>query len=95
MSHFVDWIKGFALAWGGPGLFLIGYLDSSFLSFPEVNDLLIVWMVTQHKHRLAVLRVHGDGGIGARMPDALLHRTEGRRGVSANAAFTSATSTGA
>jgi membrane protein YqaA with SNARE-associated domain len=52
MGHFVDWIKGFALAWGGPGLFLIGYLDSSFLSFPEVNDLLIVWMVTQHKHRL-------------------------------------------
>src|SRR6478752_6646093 len=46
MSRFVDWIKGFALAWGGPGLFLIGYLDSSFLSFPEVNDLLIVWMVT-------------------------------------------------
>jgi len=52
MSRFVDWIKGFALAWGGPGLFLIGFLDSSFLSFPEVNDLLIVWMVTQHKHRL-------------------------------------------
>jgi len=52
MSRFVDWIKGFALAWGGPGLFLIGYLDSSFLSFPEVNDLLIVWMVTQHPQRL-------------------------------------------
>jgi membrane protein YqaA with SNARE-associated domain len=52
MSRFVEWIKGFALAWGGPGLFLIGYLDSSFLSFPEVNDLLIVWMVTQHKNRL-------------------------------------------
>ena len=52
MSRFVEWIRGFALAWGGPGLFLIGFLDSSFLSFPEVNDLLIVWMVTQHKERL-------------------------------------------
>ena len=52
MTRFVEWIKGFALAWGGPGLFLIGFLDSSFLSFPEVNDLLIVWMVTQHKERL-------------------------------------------
>ena len=52
MTRFVEWIKGFALVWGGPGLFLIGFLDSSFLSFPEVNDLLIVWMVAQHKERL-------------------------------------------
>src|SRR5260221_3152724 len=52
MRHFMEWIKGFALAWGGPGLFLIGYLDSSFLSFPEVNDLLIIWMVTRHKNLL-------------------------------------------
>jgi|SRR5262245_5157588 len=52
MSRFVDWIKGFALAWGGPGLFIIGYLDSSFLSFPELNDLLLMGMVIQHPHRL-------------------------------------------
>jgi membrane protein YqaA with SNARE-associated domain len=52
MTRLVEWVKGFALAWGGPGLFLIGFLDSSFLSFPEVNDLLIVFMVTQHKERL-------------------------------------------
>lgn len=52
MKSFVSWIQGFALAWGGPGLLLIGFLDSSFLSFPEVNDLLIVFMVTRHKHLL-------------------------------------------
>src|SRR3954462_15072830 len=38
---------------GGPGLFVIGYLDSSFLSFPEVNDLLLVGMVMKHPHLLA------------------------------------------
>ena len=37
----------FALALGGPGLFLVAFLDSSFLSLPEVNDLLLVWMVTR------------------------------------------------
>jgi len=37
---------------GAPGLFIIAYLDSSFLSFPEVNDILIVGMVMQHPHRL-------------------------------------------
>lgn len=37
---------------GGPGLFLIAFLDSSFLSFPEVTDLLVVWLTTQHEHRM-------------------------------------------
>ena len=52
MKGFLTWIQGFALAWGGPGLVLIGFLDSSFLSLPEVNDLLVVFMVTRHKHLL-------------------------------------------
>lgn len=51
MSGFVDRIQALALALGGPGLFLIGFLDSSFISLPEVNDLLLVYMVTQHKSR--------------------------------------------
>lgn len=37
---------------GGPGLFIIAFLDSSFLSFPEVNDLLIIWLTTQHEERM-------------------------------------------
>jgi membrane protein YqaA with SNARE-associated domain len=53
MSRVVEWVQGFALALGGPGLFLIAFLDSSFLSFPEVNDLLIIWLTTRHPHRMA------------------------------------------
>lgn len=52
MSRVVDWIRGFALALGGPGLFVIAFLDSSFLSFPEVNDLLIIWLTVQHPERM-------------------------------------------
>src|SRR3954452_20612860 len=52
MSRLVAWIKGFALALGGPGLFIIGFLDSSFLSFPELNDLLLMGMVIDHPQRL-------------------------------------------
>lgn len=37
---------------GGPGLFFIAFLDSSFLSLPEINDLLVVWLVTRHKERM-------------------------------------------
>jgi len=52
MKRLLAWIQGIAITMGGPGLFIIGFLDSSFLSFPEVNDLLIVGMVMRHPHRL-------------------------------------------
>src|SRR5258708_13861387 len=52
MKRFGGWIEAYAVAWGGPGLFVIGYLDSSFLSFPEVNDLLVMGMVMRHTHLL-------------------------------------------
>ncbi len=52
MGSFVDRVRTLALALGGPGLFLIGFLDSSFISLPEINDLLLIWMVTQHKSRV-------------------------------------------
>lgn len=52
MAEIVAWIKGFAVSLGGPGLFIIAFLDSSFLSFPEVNDILIILLTTQHKERM-------------------------------------------
>lgn len=48
MKRLGAWIQAYAIAWGGPGLFVIGYLDSSFLSFPEVNDLLVMGMAMRH-----------------------------------------------
>src|SRR5262245_16306412 len=54
MSKFVDGVQAFALGLGAPGLFLIGFLDSSFLSLPEINDLLLFAMVTQHKARMPI-----------------------------------------
>ena len=41
-------IEAWATALGGPGLFLIAALDSSFLSFPQVNDILIIVLSTEH-----------------------------------------------
>ena len=52
MKTVLAWIKAFALAIGGPGLFIIAFLDSSFLSFPQVNDLLVISMVVQHPVRM-------------------------------------------
>ena len=49
MKSFISWIYGFALALGGPGLFAVAFLDSSFVSLPQINDILVVLMVTQNK----------------------------------------------
>lgn len=52
MARITAWLETFALSIGGPGLFIIAFLDSSFLSFPEINDLLIVLMVIRHPERM-------------------------------------------
>jgi membrane protein YqaA with SNARE-associated domain len=52
MKSFLAWLQAFAAAIGGPGLFIITFLDSSFLSLPQVNDLLVVTMVINHPARL-------------------------------------------
>ena len=54
MGRIADWARGVALTLGAPGLFLIAFLDSSFLSLPEITDLLVVWMVTRHPARVAI-----------------------------------------
>ena len=52
MRRLVAWAQAVALSLGGPGLFLIAFLDASVLSLPEINDILVVWMVARHKERL-------------------------------------------
>jgi membrane protein YqaA with SNARE-associated domain len=49
VKSFINWIYGFALTIGGPGLFAVAFLDSSFLSLPQINDILVVLMVTGNK----------------------------------------------
>lgn len=49
MRSFINWVYGVALSLGGPGLFVIAFLDSSFVPLPEINDLLVVLMVVRHK----------------------------------------------
>jgi membrane protein YqaA with SNARE-associated domain len=49
VKSFINWVYGTALALGGPGLFVIAFLDSSFISLPQINDLLVVLMVVQNK----------------------------------------------
>jgi len=49
VQTFIKWVYGLALSFGGPGLFAVAFLDSSFISLPQINDLLVVLMVVQNK----------------------------------------------
>ena len=52
MSGIIAAIQEWATELGGVGLFIIALLDSSFLSFPQVNDLLIIILSTKYPERM-------------------------------------------
>lgn len=49
MRALIAWVDGFAAAIGGPGLFAVAFLDASFASLPQINNIFIVLMVMQNK----------------------------------------------
>ena len=49
VRSFIGRLHALALGLGGPGLFVVAFLDASFLSLPQINDLLVVVMVTDQK----------------------------------------------
>jgi membrane protein YqaA with SNARE-associated domain len=52
VSGIITAIQEWASELGGIGLFIIALLDSSFLSFPQVNDLLIIVLSTKYPERM-------------------------------------------
>jgi membrane protein YqaA with SNARE-associated domain len=47
LSGIANTIREWASGFGGIGLFVVAALDSSFLSFPQVNDLLVMYLSTR------------------------------------------------
>jgi membrane protein YqaA with SNARE-associated domain len=84
MSSIADRLRALALGLGAPGLFLIAFLDSSFLSLPEIADVLVVYMVTHHKSRAVLYAASATLGsiagclvmyvIGKKGGDALVRK---------------------
>jgi membrane protein YqaA with SNARE-associated domain len=52
IGSFLSALQAWAAQLGGLGLFVIAALDSSFLSFPQVNDLLIIILSTRNPERM-------------------------------------------
>jgi membrane protein YqaA with SNARE-associated domain len=54
MGRLASRVYALAVAFGAPGLLLVAFLDSSFLSLPEIADILVVSMVTRAKSRVVI-----------------------------------------
>jgi membrane protein YqaA with SNARE-associated domain len=77
MSRIVEWAQGFALALGAPGLFVVAILDSSILTLPEINDILVVLLVTRHN---ALLALYAGAATAGSIVGSLVLFTIGRKG---------------
>jgi membrane protein YqaA with SNARE-associated domain len=88
MHKLVLWIQTVLVPLlGAPGMFLMAFLDSSFLSFPEINDILLITSSHIHPERAwlyvtmttlgSVLGCHTMWMVGRRGGEALLARRFG------------------
>ena len=89
LSTWKNKIIVFASALGGPGLLLVSFLDSSVLTFPVINDLLLIDLSIQHPARMplyAFLAAFGSVAgcvllyfIARKGGEAFFHRKAGAR----------------
>jgi membrane protein YqaA with SNARE-associated domain len=80
----------FAGTLGAPGLFLISFLDSSVLTFPVINDLLLIELSMQHPARMPLYALMAATGstlgclllyfIARKGGEAFFHSKAGRHG---------------
>ncbi|MGB2634339.1 MAG: VTT domain-containing protein [Candidatus Acidiferrum sp.] len=80
----------FAGALGAPGLFLISFLDSSILTFPVINDLLLIELCIQKPLRMPLYAAMAMTGsvlgcvllyfIAKKGGEAFFHKKAGERG---------------
>lgn len=74
------------LKFGGPGLLVLGILDSSFLFAPWGNDLLLIVMTAKHPSVAAMLYYgYVDRRVRARVPADRPHAALSRREWAGNA----------
>jgi membrane protein YqaA with SNARE-associated domain len=83
-------IVAFAGVLGAPGLFLISFLDSSVLTFPVINDLLLIELAIQHPLRMPLYAAMAMVGsvlgclllyfLARRGGEAFYHQSAGERG---------------
>lgn len=92
LSNLSGWkqkIVGFAGTLGAPGLFMISFLDSSVLTFPVINDLLLIELCIQKPSRMILYATMAATGsvlgcvllyfLALKAGEAAFHQRAGKR----------------
>jgi membrane protein YqaA with SNARE-associated domain len=87
--HLPHWLQAIVASTGGLGLLLIAFLDSSVLSFPIINDLLLIDLTIQNPSRMpfyaAMATLGSVGGclflyyLARKGGEAMFHKHAGPR----------------
>src|SRR5437588_5938843 len=90
LSGWKENIVAFASGLGAPGLFLISFLDSSVLTFPTINDLLLIELSMEHPARMPLYAFMASLGsllgcvvlyfIARKGGEAIFHKKAGKHG---------------
>src|SRR6187551_141963 len=104
MQHLIEWfqqavayIQPMAERLGGPGLTLVAFFDSSFISLPEASDALVVILTVKHPSEWlyfaamttlgSVMGCYALYSLGRRGGEALLKRRFHDRHINRGMAF--------
>jgi len=89
LSGWKQKVVAFASGLGAPGLFLISFLDSSVLTFPVINDLLLIQLSILHPARMPLYALMAMLGsvlgcvllffLAEKGGEALFHKHAGHR----------------
>jgi membrane protein YqaA with SNARE-associated domain len=89
LSGWKQKIVGFAGSLGAPGLFMISFLDSSVLTFPVINDLLLISLSVQRPSRMILYATMAATGsilgcvllyfLALKAGEAAFHQKAGKR----------------
>ena len=90
LSGWKQKVVAFTSGLGAPGLFLISFLDSSVLTFPIINDLLLIHLSMEHPARMPLYAFMASLGsvlgcvvlyfIARKGGEAIFHKKAGKHG---------------
>lgn len=62
LETLAEWLEATLVPYGGLGLFVLGVCDSSFLTLPEVNDLLLMYFSMESPERMPLFASYTTAG---------------------------------
>ena len=77
MRRIVAWVRRVGLTLGAPGIFLVAFLDSSFLPLPGITDILLIVMTTRRPESMLL---YVAGAVAGSVVGCLMMHAIGRKG---------------